>query len=688
MKIRSFVAFIPALVVLIQPALRADEGLWLPNQFPSAAVAKKYGFQAPAEFARHLQLAAVRFNNGGTGSFVSPDGLLFTNHHVGADCVQKLSSPGHDFIQDGFSAATRADERRCPDLEVNVLLNTTEITKKVTAGIAEQMPDAEAARLRRANIAKIEKECASKSGHRCDVVTLFAGARYDLYEYKKYTDIRLVFAPEFALAFFGGDPENFTYPRHDLDITFFRAYENDKPARPLDYFRFSKEGARDGELIFTSGNPGTTGRLMTVAQLEFLRDTDYPLRQRRLKSLADDLLAWSAGGDENRRQAQEVIFGVQNSYKANQGFLSGLRDPAFMDLKRVEQRKFRAAVAANPRLQADAGKSWDEIAQAYAGFKDSYPLYYLLEASPAAGSSLFGVARRVARYAVETRKPNSERLREYTDAGLSSLEQGMYSPAPIHPELEVETLAEYFSFLSRELGPDHALVVAILNGKTPHAAAADYVSHSKLAEVAERKRLAASPDAVAKSQDGMLRLALIIDKPAREIRKHYEDQVESVLTRASARIARARFAVSGGNDYPDATFTLRISYGQVKGYLSDAGQPVEWSTDFAGLFAKCTGQDPFALPERWLKAKGALDLKTPFNFVATADIHGGNSGSATLNSKGEIVGIVFDSNIEALPNRFIYTERQARSVHVASQGIVEALRKIYGATDLLKELGF
>ncbi len=630
----------------------------------------------------------MRFNNGGTGSFVSSDGLLFTNHHVGADCVQKLSSPGHDYIQDGFYAATRAGERRCPDLEVNVLLNTSEITKQVTAGVAEKTPDAEAARLRRANIAKIEKECASKTGNRCDVVTLFAGARYDLYEYKKYTDIRLVFAPEFAMAFFGGDPENFTYPRYDLDITFFRAYEKDQPARPLDYFRFSQEGARDGELIFTSGNPGTTGRLMTVAQLEFLRDTDYPLRQRRLKSLADDLLAWSALGAENRRQAQEVVFGVQNSYKAYNGFLRGLRDPVLMDLKRAEERKFRAAVAVNPRLQAEAGKSWDEVAAAYAGFKSSYPEYYLLEASPAAGSSLFSIARQVARYAVETKKPNGERLREYTEAGLSSLEQSMYSPAPIHPELEVETLAEYFSLLSRELGPNHPLVAAILNGRTPHAIAADYASHCKLADVAERKRLAASPDAVAKSQDGMIRLALLIDKPARELRKHYEDQVESVLTRASARIARARFDVSGGNDYPDATFTLRISYGHVKGYPNDAGRPVEWKTDFAGLFAKNTSQDPFALPQRWLKAKSAVNLKTPFNFVATADIHGGNSGSATLNSKGEIVGIVFDSNIEALPNRFIYTDRQARSVHVASQGIVEALRKIYGATDLLGELGF
>jgi hypothetical protein len=688
MVTRTPALFLPALALLFVSGLRADEGVWLPNQFPSAAVQQKYGFEPSAQFLKHLQIAAVRFNNGGTGSFVSPDGLLFTNHHVGADCVQKLSSPGHDFIKDGFSAATRAEERRCPDLEVNVLLNTTEVTSKVTEGVTDQTPAAEAARVRRSNIAQLEKECASKTGNRCDVVTLFAGARFDLYEYKKYTDIRLVFAPEFALAFFGGDPENFTFPRYDLDITFFRAYENGKPAKPLDYFRFSKQGTHDGDLIFTSGNPGTTGRLMTVAQLEFLRDTDYPLRERRLKALADDLLAWSATGDEHRRQAQEVIFGVQNSYKANAGFLRGLNDSALMDIRRAAETRFRAAVAANPQLAASSGPAWDDLAKAYETYRPAYAGYYLFEASPAAGSTLFGIARRVARYSVEMKKPNGERLREFTDAGISSLEQAMYSPAPIHPELEVEALAQYFTFLGVELGQNHPVLTAVLQGRSAREAAQAYVSTSKLADIAERKRLAADPEAVRQSKDGMIQLALILDGTARDLRKAYEEQLESVLTRSSTQIARARFTVSGGSDYPDATFTLRFSYGQVRGYTNDAGQPVEWKTDFAGLYPKVTGSDPYALPARWMRAKSALDLATPFNFAATADIHGGNSGSATLNSKGEIVGIVFDSNIEALPNRFIYTDRQARSVHVASQGIVEALKKVYAAHSLLKELGF
>jgi hypothetical protein len=688
MSKRTSGLYLSALALLCLSGLRADEGVWLPNQFPSEAVQQKYGFRPSTEFLKHLQTSAVRFNNGGTGSFVSSDGLLFTNHHVGADCVQKLSSPGHDLIKDGFSAASRADERRCPDLEVNVLLNTTDVTPKVTDGVTDQTAPAEAARLRRSNIARLEKECATKTGNRCDVVTLFAGARFDLYEYKKYTDIRLVFAPEFELAFFGGDPENFTYPRFDLDITFFRAYENGKPAKPLDYFRFSHEGARDGDVIFTSGNPGTTGRLMTLAQLEFLRDTDYPLRQRRFKSLADTLLAWSATSEEHRRQAQEVIFGVQNSYKANSGFLRGLNDRALMDIKRNAESKLRASVAANPDLAAQSRTAWDDLAAAYAAYRPSYAGYYLLEASPAVGSTLFGVARRVVRYAAETKKPNGERLREYSDAGLSSLEQAMYSPAPIHPELEVEALTEYFTFLGRELGPGYAPLTAILQGRSPREAAQAYVGTSKLTDIAERKRLAGSLEAVAQSKDGMIQLAQLIDGPAREFRKAYEEQLESVLTRSSAQIAKARFVVSGGNDYPDATFTLRFSFGQIRGYKNDAGQTVDWKTDYAGLFPKVTGKDPYVLPERWMKAKSSLNLATPFNFAATADIHGGNSGSATLNSKGEIVGIVFDSNLEALPNRFVYTDGQARSVHVASQGIVEALKNVYGAHKLLKELGF
>jgi hypothetical protein len=674
--------------MFLLPFVRGDEGLWLFNQAPVAAIEQKYGLKVTQEFLDHLRLAAVRFNSGGTGSFVSPDGLLFTNHHVASDCIQKVSTAQNDYLKNGFAASSREDEKKCPDLEVNVLLKISNVTERVNEGADPNAPAAEANRLKKAKMSAIEKECAGATGNRCDVVTLFSGAQYHLYEYKKYTDVRLVFAPEFGIAFFGGDPDNFTYPRYNMDIAFLRAYENGQPAKPKDWFRWSKEGAKEGELIFTSGNPGTTGRLMTVAQLEYLGQVSYPLSLRRMTSLANVLLEYSKKGAEQERTAKDVLFGVQNSLKATHGFQRGLMDKSLIDRKRAEERKLREAIAKEPAQAEKFGKLWDELATAYSNFRPAHKEYYLLETSAMLGCDLCGIARRVVRYAAETRKPNAERLREFSEAGLPSVEQAMYSEAPVHPELEIAVLAEYLNFASKELGTSHPVVAALLGGKSPAEAAAMYVKSSKLADVAERKRLASNWDEVQRSQDGMIRFALTLDGPAREVRKRFEDTVESVVNRAAARIAQARFALSGGNDYPDATFTLRLAYGKVMGYRNEKGQAIPWATDFAGLYAKGRKEDPYVIPESWLKAKGALNLKTPFNFAATADIHGGNSGSATLDTKGEIVGIVFDSNIEALPNRFVYTDAQARSVHVASQGIIEALRKVYSAANVLKELGF
>jgi hypothetical protein len=536
-------------------------------------------------------------------------------------------------------------------------------------------------------MSKLEKDCNAATGNRCDVVTLFAGGAYHLYQYKKYTDIRLVFAPEFGIAFFGGDPDNFTYPRYNLDITFFRAYENGKPARPAHYFKWSQEGAKDGELIFTSGNPGTTGRLASMAELEFNLKVAYPLVYARLASLIKALEEFSALSPENKRIAQENLFGQSNSYKAYSGFLRGLRDPKLMAAKREGEQKLKSAINSDPAKREEFGKVWDELATSYAEYPKFYKELFLFERQATRGSELFTVARDVVRYAEETPKPNNDRLREFSDAGLASLEQSMYSEAPIYPSMEIAVLTNTFEFWVSELGANNPTVKAVLNGKTPKAAAEFYVNSSKLTDIAERKRLAKSLAAVKASNDGMIRLALLIDTTARQLRKRYEDNIESIITSAASKIAQARFAVSGGNDYPDATFTLRLAYGPIKGYVNDAGQPVSWMTDYAGLYKRATGKDPYELPERWVKGKSKLDLKVPFNFVATADIHGGNSGSATLNTKGEVVGIVFDSNLEALPNRFVYRDTNERSVHVASQGIVEALRKLYNANRLLKELG-
>ncbi len=672
-----------ACAVLLAARASADEGMWLFNNFPRQTVQNKYGFAVTDAFLNHLQLSAVRFNSGGTGSFVSPNGLLFTNHHVGADCIQKISTPQNDYMKDGFYAKSEADEPKCPDLEVNVLLKIEDVTAKVTSGVPAQTPAAEANQRKKAAMSQIEKECNAATGNRCDVVTLFSGGQYHLYQYRKYTDLRLVMAPEFGIAFFGGDAENFTFPRYNLDVTFFRAYENGKPVHVDHYFRWAKQGVSDGDLTFVPGNPGTTGRLITMTELEFNRDAAYPLSIRRFNALIATLQKYMAQGAEQKRQAGEVLFGNQNSLKATSGFQRGLRDRALMEQKRAGEKRLKAAIAADPAQAEKFGKFWDELATTYQSYRSFYPELALFERLPTRGSTLFQIARDVVRYAAETRKPNAERLREFSETALPVREQSMYSTAPIHPALEIAVLTDYFNFAGRELGFSHPVVAAMLDGKRPDQAAKAYVESSKLMDVAERKRLAASPAAIQASRDGMIRLALILDKPAREQRKRYEDQIESVVTRASAQIAQARFAVFGGNEYPDATFTMRLAYGDVRGYGN-----VPFATDFAGLYPKATDAEPYIIPEKWLKAKSALDLKTHFNFVTTADTHGGNSGSATLNTKGEIVGILFDGNLESLPNRFVFTDKVSRSVHVSSEAVIEALKKVYSADRLLKELGF
>lgn len=451
-------------LVLAGSLCRADEGMWLVNQFPKQTVRQKYGFEATDAFLSHIEHASVRFNNGGSGSFISPEGLLFTNHHVGRDCIQKVSDAEHDYVAHGFYAAAAGDEKKCPDLEVDVLLEIEEVTSRVTAGEKPDEDTAQVNQARKAAMARIEKECTAATGNRCDVVTLFSGGRYDLYQYKKYTDIRLVFAPEEAIAAFGGDPDNFNYPRYCLDFSLFRAYENGRPAVPKDYLRWSREGAKDGELTFVSGNPGTTGRLMTVAQLEYSRDVAYPVVYARLESMIKALEAYASKSAENKRVAGDDILSAQNSFKAYAGFLAGLRDPQLMARKREEEQKLRAAVDANPELRKKFGAAWDDIAAAYGQWRPSATEYSMTSLP---FSDLFGIARDVLRLPVEKQKPNDERLREYRDSALPSLEQGLYSSAPITDSLEIAVLAEDFRFMQSQLGADNALVKKVLDGKTP-----------------------------------------------------------------------------------------------------------------------------------------------------------------------------------------------------------------------------
>jgi len=687
MKHSRFLLAAPVLLCMLpaSPA-RADEGMWLFNQFPKDLVEKRYGYKVSDEFLEILRTATVRITHG-TASFVSPDGLLFTNHHVGADCIQKLSSAQHDYFGNGFYAATPAEERTCPDTEVRVLLKIEDVTAAVQGAAGPAMSGAEANRARKNAMTRIEKQCAASTGNTCDVVSFYSGGQYHLYQYKKYTDIRLVFAPEADIAAFGGDPDNYTYPRYCLDFSLFRVYENGKPIHPARYFRWSREGVKEGDLIFVPGNPGTTGRLMTVAELEFSRDYSYPLLLRQLKSSIHATEVYGSASSEAARVARDSLFSQQNSYKRYVGFVDGLKDAQLMDRKLKEEKELRAAVERDPKLAAEYGRAWDEIAAAYRDYRSFYKPYMLLETRAARTSDLFGIARNVLRYAEETAKPENKRLREYVAANLPIIERSMYSTAPIEDSFEIAMLADYLHSIQQELGSENPVVSEALGGKTPEAAARDYVSTSKLKDVAERKRLASNPDAVLTSNDGMIRLARILDKPARLYRQRYEDDVEAKLTAAAPKVARARLSVYGSAAYPDATFTLRLTFAAVRGYKNAAGQALPFTTTFDGLYKRATGKEPFKLPSRWVKGKSSLRLNTPFNFVSTADTHGGNSGSPTLNTKGEIVGILFDGNLESLPNNFVFTDETARSIHVSGQGIVEALRKIYRANRIVKELG-
>jgi len=671
---------LPVVVLLLTLPCAADEGMWLFNKFPRAAVKKAYGFTVTDQFLNRLQLSSVRFNNGGSGSFVSPNGLLFTNHHVGADCIYQVATKQNDYMKNGFAAASPAGEKPCPNLEVNVLLKIETVTGKIKAGTTDATPPADAARMRRSNTSALEKEC-SASGNRCQVVTLYSGGQYDLYEYKKYTDVRLVFAPEEAIAAFGGDPDNFTFPRYCLDFTFFRAYENGKPVQVKNFLPWSKTGATNGELTFTSGHPGSTDRLATYSDLEFQRDVVMPFSLESNARLIKKLLAFGELDPENKRIARDLLAGLQNSVKARTGFLGGLKDSELMRRKLEQETKLRKAIGDDDAKQARFGKTWDEIAAALDEYKAFYATYSYLERAPGSGSELFGLAKGLLRYKTEKAKPNGERLREWNDANLDAMEQGLYSAAPIYPTLEKLTLTTFFENLVTTFGPTEPFVIQILAGRAPAAAAEFYVTNSKLADVSVRK----SPAAF---DDPMMTVVQALEGPARNARKRYEDRVQAVTTASASRIAQARFAAYGDGEYPDATFTLRLSYAPIKGYTNAAGVAVPWASDFAGLFARATGVEPFALTPNWLAAKSTLKLKTPYNFVSTADTHGGNSGSPTVNTKGELIGILFDGNIEGLPNQYLYRDTRGRSVHVASQGIVESLRKVYKANSVLKELGY
>ncbi|HYX91540.1 MAG TPA: S46 family peptidase [Myxococcaceae bacterium] len=672
-------------LLLLAGVAAADEGMWTFNNFPSQKVKEKYGFEPTKQWLDHVRLSSARLGGGCSASFVSENGLVMTNHHCARGCIEDLSDARHDYLQSGFYARTLHEELRCPAIEVNQLLEISDVTDRVhsaTRGLEGEKFHA----AQKAEMARIERECARGDEVRCDVVMLYKGGLFNLYRYRRFQDVRLVFAPEHAIAFFGGDPDNFEFPRYDLDVSFLRIYENGKPAKSDHFFRWSAAGAHKGELVFVSGNPGETSRLDTIAELAYQRDYALPEKLNYLAELRGMITEFQNRGPEQRRISNNVRFSVENSFKALTGRRLALVDEKLFGRKRAEEKSLRDKVEADPQRRQAYGDAWARIDEAVQQVKNIRRELTMLEHGAGGRSELFSIARTLLRAGDELPRPNEERLREYSYAKLPFLKQRLFSPAPIYPELETALVTFWLVKLREQLGPDDPAVKAILGKESPASIARRAVSGSKLADVKLRKELwDGSARAVAASRDPMIALARAVDGPARAMRKRYEDQIESAINKNKELIAKARFEIYGTSHYPDATFSARLSYGAVEGYVEE-GRRVEPITYMGGIWDRATGEDPFGLPATWLKARRKLDPRTPMNFASSNDIIGGNSGSPVINKEAEIVGLIFDGNIQSLGGEYGFEESVNRAVSVHSQALIEALDKVYGATRLLGEL--
>jgi hypothetical protein len=658
---------------------RADEGMWTFDNFPKAKVEAQYKFKVTDEWLHHVMRAAVRLS-GCSASFVSPHGLVATNHHCVVSCLQQISTPQRDLVAAGFGTRTAADEVRCPELEATELMDITDVTariKSATKGLdGAQYQDA-----RKAAQAAMEKECQTSDALRCEVVSLYHGGIYALYKYKRFQDVRVVFAPEKAIAFFGGDPDNFNFPRYDLDVSFARVYENGQPATTEDYLRWSAKGVHDGDLTFVAGNPGGTNRQLTVAELEYIRDVALPETLLALAELRGLLTEFSRGTKEHRRIAETSLFGVENSYKALRGRWQALRDARVFATKVAAEKNLRGKLAKSKSAHSkELLAAWDRIATAQQRLRElRKPLTYE-ERGTAFQSRLFGFARTLVRAAAELPLPNEKRLEELRDAALPAVKQRLFSAAPIYDDLEKLTLTHSLTKMREELGADHPFVKKVLGKESPDEVAARLLRGTKLRDIPTRKKLweggAAAVDAAA-AADPMIALARLVDPDAREVRKIWEAEVDAVVRKNTELVARARFEVEGTSQYPDATGTLRLSYGSVKGF-EESGHLVPPVTTLGGAFERATGRDPFALPPRWLTAAPTLNLGTPFDVATNNDIIGGNSGSPLVSRDAELVGVIFDGNIHSLGGDFFYDPALNRAIAVESVAISEALAHIYG----------
>jgi hypothetical protein len=682
---------IPLLMVPLMLAglATSDEGMWLFERPPVEILKERHGFEMTPAWAERVRLASVRLNSGGSGSFVSADGLVITNHHVGSDSLQKLSPASRDFYRDGFHARNHGEELKCPDLEINQPVSIEDVTARVNGAVGAAGGE-KAAAARRAVIADIERESLAKTGMRSDVVTLYNGGLYHLYRYRRFTDVRLAFAPEKDIASFGGDVDNFEYPRFNLDICFFRVYVDGKPYRPEHWLRFHPAGPAEGDLVFVSGNPGATQRLETLERLMFRRDTLLPYALTRLRNREALLRQFSAGSPARAKLAQGDLYSTANARKAMSGQQQGLLDPGILATKAAQQKDLLdRAAAKDAELGNSVESALERVAAAQRKLQQLFREHALLETGDAFDSKLFSIARHLVRMSVERSKPDGQRLREYRDSAKASLELALFSPAPIHPDLERTKLAGSLTFFAEQLGGDHPQVRGILGDANPARRAAALIAGTTLMDVSVRRKLAeGGADAINASTDSLIRLASAVDPEARRLRARFESEVEEPERQAYGELARARFTLIGDRVAPDATGTPRIAFGVVRGYEVD-GSTLGFHTDFAGVFRKAEElrfADPFDLPPAWKARKDRLNLATPFNFVSTADTIGGNSGSPVIDRDGRFIGINFDRNRHGLVRNFVYTDQQARHIAVHAAAIVEALSKVYEATELLSEL--
>jgi hypothetical protein len=677
-------------LTMAAPVAQAAEGMWTLDNLPRAQMQQRYGFNPSPEFVDKLMHASARLAGGCSGSFVSPDGLVMTNHHCVTRCVGQLSSADNDRMKNGFLARERVQELRCPDFEVNRLDAIIDVTDQLRAATAGKQGAAFQAAEDAARAA-LTRACRGASGRdaentRCDLVTLYGGGQYQLYKYRRFADVRLVWAPEEAAAAFGGDPDNFNFPRWCLDVSMLRVYDQGKPAAIKDWFRFNPAGAQAGELVMAAGHPGSTQRQLTVAQLEALRDN---LAQQRLPGQAEYrgvLLQYAKGDAEARRLGSAALLGVDNGLKVSNGRLQALMQPGLLEAKRREEDALRAFVAARPDLQARVGDPWQDIARAQVARRNLETEHGLIEQARAFSGTYFGLARTLVRGAAERAKPNGERLREFSDSRLPQIEQRLRAAAPVYPAFEQMRLSWSLSNLRSLLGPDDAWVKQVLGRLSPDEKARALISGTQLADPAERLRLwRGGAEAVAQSDDPFIVLARSLDEGARALRQRFESEVTAVEREAATRLALARFARSGKDVYPDATFSLRLSYGEVQGW-DERGRTIQPFTDIAGLFERATGAEPFKLPPAWRAAQPRLNLAQRYNFSTSNDSIGGSSGSPMLNRQGEVVGLLFDGNLLSLGGAYSYDPGVNRSVGVHAGAIVEALKKVYDGQALLDEL--